>query len=159
MRVSLSGPIVPGAWTVLIRCAASSPCGSVLPGDVNGDGTTGAVDVLALIDALNYVALRPLYAADINRSGLDDPVDILVLIDLLERRGGLQTRTGTACPKCSRSEFSVGLQYGRKEESGAGSLRMTSIHRTTLLTPLLLKDPGRRRSAACTLQHSLTESS
>jgi hypothetical protein len=99
VRVSLSGPIAPGAWTVLHPlCSPQSLRVGFLPGDVDGDGTTGAVDVLALIDALNDVAPRPLYAADINRSGLDDPLDILMLIDLLNGAGTFEPWNGRSLP-------------------------------------------------------------
>jgi len=54
-----------------------------LPADVSGDGFSGAVDVLTLIDALNGVTLLPDYSTDIDRSGLSSAPDVLREVDLL----------------------------------------------------------------------------
>lgn len=91
--IVFSDPINPGAWTVL-SFAVERPDGLVanesltigfLPGDVNGDGTSNARDITALIDSLNTVPgrVRPPMSTDINGSGATNAQDIVRLIDLL----------------------------------------------------------------------------
>lgn len=90
IRVQLTEPIAPGAWTSLTHVASgTSICVASLPGDVNGDGTTGPSDILAVIDCINGVgsgACEP-YSTDVDRSGQAGPADILRVIDLLNGAG------------------------------------------------------------------------
>ena len=60
-------------------------CIGVLPGDVDGDGTSDSADVGLLIDELSGVVDPPLaaYRCDIDRSGTCRPADLLREIDLL----------------------------------------------------------------------------
>ena len=70
-----------------------------LPGDVNGDGTSGPVDILDLIDSLNGVVPLPPERTDINRSGVATPVDILRLIDLLNGANSTRPWLGVSLPE------------------------------------------------------------
>jgi len=83
--VTLSAPLDVGAWTVLTHIASGTSVRlGFLPGDVNGDGTTGPLDVLALIDSLNEVGQPlPEWSTDVNRSGETNPADVLRVIDLM----------------------------------------------------------------------------
>jgi hypothetical protein len=99
LRAYFTDPIDPGAWTTIehVTTGATMRLG-YLPGDVNGDGTTSPVDILALIDALNGVTERPIWATDIDRSGVANPADILRLIDLLSGAGAFDVWNGAALP-------------------------------------------------------------
>ncbi|MFQ5462019.1 MAG: hypothetical protein ACE5E5_05255 [Phycisphaerae bacterium] len=84
VTVSLSGSIPAGAWTQVTHTpSGSSVCLGYLPADANADGTSSPSDILAVIDSLNGVAPRPVYATDTDRSGVAGPEDILRVIDLL----------------------------------------------------------------------------
>ena len=86
VRLELSRPLDPGAWTVVTHePTGERVCFGYLPGDVSGDGLTAISDIAALIDSINRVEglSRPSYAADIDRSGVIGPQDVLRLIDLL----------------------------------------------------------------------------
>ncbi len=84
LTLQLSNPIPARQWTCVTHDASGQRvCLGYLPGDVNGDGTSGPADILALIDSLNGVAPRPDYATDTDRSGTAGPEDILREIDLL----------------------------------------------------------------------------
>jgi hypothetical protein len=95
-HVVFDEPLTPGTWTTLIanvhRLDGLSPADhndritiGFLPGDVNGDGTTGPLDILALIDSMNGVEgkVRPRASTDINRGLTTNPQDIIRLIDLM----------------------------------------------------------------------------
>lgn len=99
VQVVLSAPISVGAWTTVHHSASGTAVrvGS-LPGDVNGDGIASPVDVLALIDALNGVSVRPVHSTDIDRSGATNPADILRAIDLLNGAGEYPVFNGMALP-------------------------------------------------------------
>jgi len=88
--IVLDRPLVPGQWTSIgyMNDCARYTFGS-LPGDVNADGTTDAMDILYLIDVLNGVAASPFghYSTDINRSGETNPGDILSLINVMNGAG------------------------------------------------------------------------
>jgi hypothetical protein len=73
----------------------------VLPGDVNGDAGSGALDILALVDELSGAGLasRP-WQCDINHSGVCEPSDILQLIDLLNGADGLTPWNGKSLREC-----------------------------------------------------------
>lgn len=104
--ITLSGPIAPGAWTVLTHEASgTTACLGFLPGDVDGSGTATARDVTALIDALNGTPGldRPAYATDMNRSGASNAGDITTLIDVLNGAGAFErwhrvSIGGSPCP-------------------------------------------------------------
>ena len=86
VRLELSGPIDPGAWTMVTHEPTGERiCLGYLPGDVTGDGVTAVPDIAALIDSINLVSnrIRPDYATDIDGSGVVRPQDVLRLIDLL----------------------------------------------------------------------------
>lgn len=97
----LSRPISVGAWTVLQHVPSGTETRiGYLPGDVNGDGTTSPVDILALIDSLNGIGTpRAPYSTDINRSGLAEPSDILRVIDLLNGAGAFDSYNGATLPE------------------------------------------------------------
>ncbi len=84
--LQLSGPIEPGAWTIIEHTASGDQiCLGFMPGDVNGDGTANAADITQLVDSLNNVPgrVRPDFATDLNRSNVTNASDITRLIDLL----------------------------------------------------------------------------
>ena len=84
---------IPTGWTTQIRS---------LPGDVNGDGLTSPIDILALIDHLNGITDPPLpdWQCDIDQSGVCNGLDILQLIDLLNGAVGDTPWNGAEAPVC-----------------------------------------------------------
>lgn len=85
VRVDLSRPLSPGAWTTLASCANGVYVRlGYLPADVNGDGVSSAIDILDFIDDLNGVGPpRSDWSLDIDRSGVVNATDVLEIIDLL----------------------------------------------------------------------------
>jgi hypothetical protein len=100
VRLTLNGPIEPGAWTTVADSISGTGARlGFLPGDVNGDGAAAPVDILSLIDSLNGVGpTLPLWATDIDRSGTAAPADILSLIDLLNGAGAFNVWNGARLP-------------------------------------------------------------
>jgi hypothetical protein len=101
LRVTLSGPVQPRAWTTITH---GPSLGSVrigyLPGDVNGNRASTPIDILALIDALNGVGpVLPLSSTDLDRSGVAAPADIIMLIDLLNGAGNLDSYLNAQLPE------------------------------------------------------------
>lgn len=99
IRLHLTHAISPGAWTRF----SHNPSGTFtrigyLPADVNRDASSTPADILALIDSLNGVAVRPLESTDINRSGVAEPSDILRVIDLLNGAGAFEIWNGASLP-------------------------------------------------------------
>lgn len=88
VTVVLNRALTPGTW-VRIRHVPSDSSVRVgfLPGDVNGDGASAPPDILALVDSINGVTPRPVWATDVDRSGATGPEDILRVIDLLNGAG------------------------------------------------------------------------
>jgi Zn-dependent metalloprotease len=96
-------PIPAGECTSIVYLATSQRVRlGFLPGDANSDGTSGPLDILALIDSLNGTLDPPLHdwQCDINRSGACEPLDILKLIDLLNGAGPLEAWNGRTLPHC-----------------------------------------------------------
>ncbi len=84
VRINLSEPIQPGAWTTIVYNPTSSPVTfGYLPADVNGDETSAPIDILYLINSLNGVVPRPIESTDIDRNGITEVPDIMREIDLL----------------------------------------------------------------------------
>jgi len=85
VRVDLSRPLSPGAWTTLVSCDNGVYVRlGYLPADVNGDGVSSAIDILDFIDELNGVGPpRSDWSLDIDRSGVVNATDVLEIIDLL----------------------------------------------------------------------------
>lgn len=103
VRVSLSSPIQAGAWTCLQdNISGAKACFGYLPGDVNGDGITNPIDILAIINNLNGQIQPPYpsWQSDINRSGSSEPSDILGLIDVLNGAGALLPWNGSSLSDC-----------------------------------------------------------
>jgi hypothetical protein len=100
VRLVLSGPIHVRARTTITHIASGSQVTlGYLPGDVNADGTSSPVDILALIDSLNGVGEpRPLWSTDIDRSGAVGPPDILRVIDLLNGADAFDVFNGATLP-------------------------------------------------------------
>ncbi len=88
----------PGSYKITLARAITTGCVTVIsydddqfgefishPANVNADGVSNQLDILALIDILNGVAEPPfgLYSADIAHRGIITPLDIIFLIDLL----------------------------------------------------------------------------
>lgn len=72
------------------------------PASVDGEGTSGTLDVLRLIDCLTGEAAPPcgIYSADVDRSGLVAPADILRTIDLLNGAEEFDSWNGSPRPDC-----------------------------------------------------------
>ncbi|MGB2988290.1 MAG: hypothetical protein WBE26_20665 [Phycisphaerae bacterium] len=87
--VNLARPISTGAVTTITYTDESgvSYTGTFTshPANVNGDVSSNAVDILAIIDILNGVRAAPWgkYSCDVDHSGVCAPADILRVIDLL----------------------------------------------------------------------------
>jgi hypothetical protein len=97
--ITLDRSISPGAWTTITHNDSGSAIRlGFLPADVNGDATSGPLDILALIDALNGVVALPYYATDVNRSAITEPQDILRTIDLLNGAGSYDAWNGQSLP-------------------------------------------------------------
>ncbi len=97
--VTFDRPISPGVWTTVDHLGSGGRvCLGFLPGDANGNGTSTAADILALIDSLNQVPgrMRPYYATDMNRSGASGAADILRLIDLLNGAAAFEPWIGVS---------------------------------------------------------------
>jgi probable HAF family extracellular repeat protein len=94
--------IPPGHWTLLTHVASESTVRlGYLPGDVNGDGSSSPLDILALVDGLNGLDSLDLWQCDIDRSNHCEPADILRVIDVLNGAGTLEPwlqRALSACP-------------------------------------------------------------
>lgn len=71
------------------------------PGNVNGDSATSALDLHALIDALNGTWIAPfgLASLDIDRSGEAGPSDVLRLLEILNGTNGYEHWLGTSLPE------------------------------------------------------------
>lgn len=96
VRITLSEPLFPRWWTDIFRFDTNTGVRlGALPGDVNGDGVSGAPDIIALIDAINGVGPeRSIWSTDIDRNGTTGPPDITALIDLLNGANGQQPWLG-----------------------------------------------------------------
>jgi hypothetical protein len=73
-----------------------------LPADVSSDGLSGPVDILAIVDILNAVAVAPwgLYSSDVDHSGDANPADILRVIDLLNGADQFDPWINVSAPPC-----------------------------------------------------------
>jgi len=105
VALSLAEPIPTSAWTcVELLAGGAQACFGYVPGDVSGDGTAAATDVLDLIDHLNGIVQPPLgvWQCDIDRSGSCQASDILGVIDLFNGAGAfdswLNESVPVACP-------------------------------------------------------------
>jgi hypothetical protein len=99
IRLSFGEIIETRAWTTITHSdSGTSTRLGYLPGDVNGSGTTGPSDILALIDALNGARSLPEYSTDIDRSGSTAPADILREIDLLNGAGAYPVYLDASLP-------------------------------------------------------------
>ena len=90
-----------GAWTVIrhVESDTTTQMG-YLPADVNNDRTSGANDVLYLVDVLNGVVdpAPATYQTDIDRSDAVNANDILRVIDLLNGAGQYDAWIGATLP-------------------------------------------------------------
>ncbi|RME38243.1 MAG: hypothetical protein D6788_07825, partial [Planctomycetota bacterium] len=107
--LTLARPITPGAVTTVTYTNDDgfTTTGVFVshPGDVDGDGVSGAGDVLDLLNVLSAGrvprGLVPdLLRWDIDRSGAVGPADVLRLIDLLTGADGYAVWSGTQQPAC-----------------------------------------------------------
>jgi len=73
-----------------------------LPGDAEGNGSSSASDVLAIIDQLNRVWAPPMepWQCDADRSGVCNPADVLAVIDLLNGAGAFDRWNNQTIPAC-----------------------------------------------------------
>ena len=109
VRLDFNKPLPLQRWSCLgMACApagAKDVCWGHLPGDVNGNGTANAADVLDLIDFLNGVHPEALawYQTDVDASGATIAADVLAVIDLLNGAGPFDSwnnvnASGGSCP-------------------------------------------------------------
>ncbi len=99
VRITLDRPIDPQSWTTITHVATGSRVRlGYLPGDAGSDGLTSPADILELIDSLNGVFVRPIWATDIDRSGVAAPPDIITLIDLLNGAAPFAVYNGKSLP-------------------------------------------------------------
>ncbi len=97
----LDAPIPTNVWTCFELIAGGAKvCVTNLPGDVSGDGVSGASDVLDLIDNLNGVLVPPLaiWQCDTDRSNSCQAADILGVIDLLNGADAFDSWLNKALP-------------------------------------------------------------
>lgn len=97
--VTFERTITPQAWTTVIALVEGTDGDPILgdpfdrvdigylPGDVDALLTSGALDLLKLIDHLNMVVTLDIWSVDIDRSGLAAAADVLRLVDLLNGAG------------------------------------------------------------------------
>jgi len=103
VRLTLDDRIEPGARTVVThKASCSQTCLGNLPGDTEGNGSSSASDVLAIIDQLNGVWAPPmeLWQCDVDRSGVCNPADVLAVIDLLNGAGAFDRWNNRSLPAC-----------------------------------------------------------
>jgi hypothetical protein len=101
VSVTLDGPIPAGACTRLRHLPTSSSVRlGYLPGDVNGDGTSGPLDILAVIDHVNGAVLVEPHQCDIDRNGECGTLDILRVIDLLNGADAFDAWNSVMLPEC-----------------------------------------------------------
>jgi hypothetical protein len=99
VRLIVSGPIEPGAWTVFTHNASGTSVRvGYLPGDANGDGWAAAVDLLVLVDGLNGEHSLEGWQGDIDRNGIQDEADVQTLTDLLQGNGAFDAWVGRTLP-------------------------------------------------------------
>jgi hypothetical protein len=99
VRVHLGEMLEPGSWTTIQHVPSNTSVRlGYLPGAVGNDLIVGPDDILVLIDVLNGVANRPMWATDVDRSGVTNAADILRLIDLLNGAGAFDVWNGEELP-------------------------------------------------------------
>ncbi len=102
--VNFGGVIPTNEWTCVTHTTLGvEKCIGFLPADVNASLGSNAQDITALINSLNGVVPRPIFATDVNRSGPPaNPQDITGLINLLNGAGAFIPWNGqvisTQCP-------------------------------------------------------------
>ena len=96
--------MTPGAVTVLTY-VTNGAIGvfTSAPANVNGIGTAGAPDVLAIIDCLNGINTAVAcpwgdYSSDVNHSATTNAADVLAVIDLLNGANEFDPWNNTALP-------------------------------------------------------------
>lgn len=67
VTIGLEEPIPAGTVIALTHCSRTSSCFGYLPGDVDGNGTSNAADVVYHVDCLNEVEDCELWQCDIDR--------------------------------------------------------------------------------------------
>jgi hypothetical protein len=101
ISVSFDRRISKQRWTC-VTYGGQEICIGSLPGDVNADGVSSPVDILAVIDNLNerVVPPYPPWQCDVNCSNLCEPADILRVVDLLNGAGVYKVHNGQMMPPC-----------------------------------------------------------
>jgi len=103
VQLTLDDRIEPGARTVVThKASCTQTCLGYLPGDADGNGASGASDVLAIIDQLNGVWDPPMepWQCDVDRSGVCNAADVLAVIDLLNGAGSFTRWNNRSLPPC-----------------------------------------------------------
>ncbi|MBI1825372.1 MAG: S8 family serine peptidase [Planctomycetes bacterium] len=99
VTVTLNVYIKVQAWTTLQYHTTGLVRLGYLPGDVNGNATSDASDVTALVDYLGGVGdPLPEWSSDIDRSNATTPLDILTEIDLLNGAGSYNPFLNASLP-------------------------------------------------------------
>ena len=62
-----------------LTCTATFITGAILPGDVNGDGSVNALDVVAVINTV--LGIQTLATADVNNDGVVNALDVVFVIN------------------------------------------------------------------------------
>jgi hypothetical protein len=100
--ITLNRPITTNSTTTITYSpAVGAPSVGVFtahPGNVDGTGNAAPVDIIAIIDHLNGITLRPLRQCDVDRSGVCAGADIITEIDLLNGSNGFPIQNGTPKP-------------------------------------------------------------
>jgi len=100
VQLSLQAIIPVSGWTTIRHHTTGLLRIGYLPGDVDGDATSSADDVLALRDIFRGVGNPlPPWSTDIDRSGLTAPADIVMEIDLLNGAGANDAYLNATLPK------------------------------------------------------------
>ncbi len=77
--------VPPGAWTCFTHLPSMTRrCAGILPGDISLDGTTSALDLPLLVNALNRMENFPLTRSDMDRNGVFNSSDIRRLVELFD---------------------------------------------------------------------------
>lgn len=100
VQLGFSSPIPAGAWTVVRHVDSGSAVRlGFLPGDVDGDGVSSAMDVAALAEELRAgMPTLPGWSRDLDRSGFADLLDLMTAVELLIGSEPFEAWEGVSLP-------------------------------------------------------------
>jgi len=100
MTIQLAQPISPGAWTTIrYRPTGMDIRLGFLPADTSGDGYSGPLDLVGLVNSLNGVSPRPIHSTDMDRSGVPNAQDVRRAVDLLMGKDAYDVWNGRTLPQ------------------------------------------------------------